>query len=107
MFQSCCLVLSLLLMGVLTITGCAGRPTYILSTGDTLKMSGNTEIKTWAGDIGLYGVVDGRIVGHLNFYKWIELRNGTRYVCKDPGGCSINFAKGGVITKGTIAVYKK
>ena len=110
-------------------------PDDVFSIGETVKIDLNEiDLKKWEGSIDLSNLatnggviiiqrgakinytsglgIKGSVVQgedlnkYLEFDKWIELRNGTRYVCKDFGGCRIDFAKGSVVTKGTIEVYK-
>ncbi len=82
---------------VMTYLNSLKTPDKILRVGDKLPLFTSNDVVSrvntlWSGK---------RITG---FQKngWIELKNGTRYVCVSPEGCEVaNF----MIIKGTIEVY--
>ena len=47
---------------------------------------------------------DHPIIRFVNKGAWIELKNGTRYICASPTGCMVNWDNS-IIVEGTIEIY--
>lgn len=75
------------------------EPDKILRVGDELPPFTSNDVVSM-----VYTLWSGKLITGFQKNGWIELKNGTRYICVSPGGCEIaNFT----ITKGTIEVYHR
>lgn len=75
------------------------KPDKILRVGDKLPPFTSNDVVS-----RVYTLWSGKLITGFQKNGWIELKNGTRYVCVSPEGCGVaNFT----IIEGTIAVYYK
>ena len=86
-------------------------PDAVLRVGDKLSPFSLSDIaKSSSGLSWVYGdesTHEGSYGPNVRFPKkgvWVELKNGTRYVCVTSGGCRISLTNSGII-EGEIEVY--
>lgn len=109
-------ILPLLILCLFFLIGCSKQlhrplPDTVLRVGDKLPLFSLNDIaKSSSGLSWTYGddVTHERNYGpNVRFPEesvWVELKNGTRYVCVTPGGCRISLTNSGII-EGEIEVY--
>ena len=103
--------LLLLFSTLLLLSGCGSKnlPDKILTVGDKIPPFRHQDVHDIDSiEITEPSTISGRVMRPTIFFKnggQIELKNGTRYICKARQGCKIDLLNDWIVTTGKIEVY--